>query len=157
MNSNPKSFQCNKEIEQIVKRLEQGSVLTRFYKKGYKTERRHLSVKLDTRQLIWCFLPQTKCSSSISVINLRDIKEVRIGSISKFVDRISICNDQLNNNNTCSSDSRNSITSNCSLINNQANISTNSRKCFELNQCFVVFYGTGFNLKTLTCAGTCLA
>lgn len=45
------------EIEQIYRKLEQGSDLLKFYLKG-KPERRTFCVKLETRQVI-CFRPVT--------------------------------------------------------------------------------------------------
>ncbi len=73
----------SREMEQIVHRLEQGSVLTKFYNKG-KPERKTFFVKLETRQLVWTVSGKTAVEGCI---HLREVKEVRIGPISKIFDK----------------------------------------------------------------------
>jgi phosphatidylinositol phospholipase C gamma-1 len=74
---------ASKETEQIVRRLEQGSVLTKFYNKG-KPERKTFFVRLETRQLVWTVSGKTAIEGSL---DLREVKEVRIGPISKIFDK----------------------------------------------------------------------
>ncbi|XP_054165065.1 1-phosphatidylinositol 4,5-bisphosphate phosphodiesterase gamma-1-like isoform X2 [Oppia nitens] len=73
-----------KEMSAIIQRLENGLVLAKFFNKA-KPERRKFAVKLKTRQLIWTD-PQK--STIEGIIDLREVKEVRIGPINKIMDRM---------------------------------------------------------------------
>jgi hypothetical protein len=73
----------SREMEQIVHRLEQGSVLTKFYNKG-RPERKTFFVRLETRQLVWTVSGKTSIEGCL---DLREVKEVRIGPISKIFDK----------------------------------------------------------------------
>ncbi|RWS14774.1 1-phosphatidylinositol 4:5-bisphosphate phosphodiesterase gamma-1-like protein [Dinothrombium tinctorium] len=73
------------EMEQIIRRLEQGSVLTKFYPKG-RPEKRTFCIKRETRQLIWK-RPVAGKQIVDSFIDLREVKEVRIGMCSKVFER----------------------------------------------------------------------
>ncbi|OTF75191.1 hypothetical protein BLA29_004145 [Euroglyphus maynei] len=119
----------NKELEHIIQRLEQGTTLTHFKRKYPKIERKYFRVRLDTRQLMWFALAsnQNGPSSFIrGILDLREIKEIRLGLANN--------DDQ-------------------SILDTTTNDTDVVRK-WERNQCFIVYYGTGFNLKTLTCAAS---
>lgn len=139
---NVKLSNASKELEQIIQRLEGGTILTHFYRKGCKIERKYFAIHLDTRQLIWYSLTNggTKPSTIIrGIIDLREIKEVRIGPAKVF--------DHQNNNEIPQSPVDTNFISAFNF--------TTLRKWekWERNQCFVIYYGSAFNLKTLTCAG----
>nr|XP_027200058.1 1-phosphatidylinositol 4,5-bisphosphate phosphodiesterase gamma-2-like [Dermatophagoides pteronyssinus] len=124
----------NKELEHIIHRLEQGTILTHFKRKCPKIERKYFRLRLDTRQLLWFELSsnQNGPSSLIrGILDLRDIKEIRLG-LAKIFDN----NDQ----------------SILDLTSSTTNGSNDIVRKWERNQCFVIYYGSGFNLKTLTCA-----
>lgn len=76
---------ASKEMEQIIRRLEQGSILTKFYQKG-KPERRNFFIKLDTRQIIWQ-RPIAGKNVLEGSVDLREVKEIRIGPSSKIFER----------------------------------------------------------------------
>ena len=73
------------EVDQILKRLEQGSVLIKFFPKG-KPEKRTFVLNNDTKQLI-CLKPNAGKDITESIINLFDIKEMRIGRVSKTFEK----------------------------------------------------------------------
>ncbi|XP_035231210.1 1-phosphatidylinositol 4,5-bisphosphate phosphodiesterase gamma-1-like, partial [Stegodyphus dumicola] len=73
------------EIEQIYRKLEQGTDLLKLYLKR-KPERRTFCVKLETRQIIW--LRHVAGRNIIEgAVDLREVKEVRIGKNSKAFER----------------------------------------------------------------------
>lgn len=72
------------QIEQIIRRLEQGSVLTKLYPKR-KPEKRSFCVKRESRQLVWDVPIAGKKFEG--VVDFREIKEVRIGRCSKIFER----------------------------------------------------------------------
>lgn len=146
-----KSFNNCRELEQIVHRLEQGTVLTRFDRKGFKIQRKHFSVRLDTRQLIWHSKPingsicQNSSSMTGGVIDLREIKEIRIGWANVF-DRI------LNGGSNTINSIGDQSSSKEKGPNGTQSLTLKLDK-WERSQCFTLYYGTAFNLKTLTCSG----
>lgn len=73
------------ELDQIIKRLEQGSVLIKFFPKG-KPERRTLVLNNETKQLI-CLKPNVGKEIIESIINLFEVKEVRVGRCSKVFEK----------------------------------------------------------------------
>lgn len=73
------------ELDQITKRFEQGSVLIKFFPKA-KPEKRMLQLNNETKQLI-CLKPNAGKDVTESIINLRDIKEIRIGRVSKTFEK----------------------------------------------------------------------
>lgn len=134
------------ELDQIIHRLEQGTILTRFYRRGSKSERRFFSIRLDTRQLLWSSLATNGRPGSIrGVINLREIKQVRIGQFAKVFDRLQLL--------TTGSEPNVDGGRHSNITEPNLHTSSVSRRPMEFKQCFVVLYGTNFNLKTLTCAG----
>ena len=74
-----------RELDHIVSRLEQGSVLTKFYPKG-KPEKRFFCLRKNTRELVW-FKPVGGRNVLENYIDLRHVKEVRIGPASKIFER----------------------------------------------------------------------
>ena len=78
---------ASKEMEQIIRRLESGSVLTKFYNKN-KPERKTFFVRLETRQLLWTTGSNDRRNGIEGAIDLREVKEVRIGPLSKIMDKI---------------------------------------------------------------------
>ena len=78
---------ASKEMEQIIRRLESGSVLTKFFNKG-KPERKTFFVRLETRQLFWTTGSNDRKTGIEGSIDLREVKEVRIGPISKLMDKM---------------------------------------------------------------------
>src|SRR6185437_11913087 len=61
----------SKEMEQIIRKLEQGSTLIKFYPKG-RPEKKQFCMKLDTRQIVWL-----RPGTARSVIeNSADLREV---------------------------------------------------------------------------------
>ncbi|XP_064466965.1 1-phosphatidylinositol 4,5-bisphosphate phosphodiesterase gamma-1-like isoform X2 [Ornithodoros turicata] len=113
----PVASSCLPEIEQIIRKLEHGTSLIKFYQKG-RPEKRTFSIKLETRQVIW-WRPVTGRSIEEGAVDLREVKEVRLGRSSKMFDRWP----------------------------------EDARK-WDPAQCFVVFYGNTFRLKTLSCVAT---
>lgn len=65
------------ELDTIINRLVQGTILTKFYAKN-RVEKRTFMVRLETRQMTW-LRPVTGKSQSEGTIDLREIKEVRLG------------------------------------------------------------------------------
>ena len=101
------------ELEQLLLRLDQGSLLVKFHLKG-KPERRTFALKSDCGQLV-CMKPSAGVES---FVNLFEVREVRTGRCSKVFEKWS----------------------------------EDARK-YDNAQCFVVMYGSGFRLKSLSCVG----
>ncbi|CAL1262960.1 unnamed protein product, partial [Larinioides sclopetarius] len=111
LNSIPISMSEN---EQIYRKLEKGTNLLKVYLKR-KPERVTFCVKLETRQIL--LLKQVAGRSVLeSAVDLREVKEVRIGKNSKAFERWP----------------------------------EETRK-FQNNECFLIFYGNSFTLKSLSC------
>ena len=77
------------ELDQIIKRLEQGSVLIKFFPKG-KPEKRTLVLNNETKQLI-CLKPNAGKEITESIIDLFEVREVRIGRCSKVFEKWFVC------------------------------------------------------------------
>ncbi|CAL1272763.1 unnamed protein product [Larinioides sclopetarius] len=111
LNSIPISMSEN---EQIYRKLEKGTNLLKVYLKR-KPERVTFCVKLETRQIL--LLKQVAGRSVLeSAVDLREVKEIRIGKNSKAFERWP----------------------------------EETRK-FQNNECFLIFYGNSFTLKSLSC------
>lgn len=80
------SINCSasREMDHIISRLEQGSMLTKFYPKG-KPEKRFFCLRRNTRELVW-FKSVTERNIE-NYIDLRHVKEVRIGPVPKIFER----------------------------------------------------------------------
>ncbi|XP_076340209.1 small wing phospholipase C gamma 1 isoform X2 [Tachypleus tridentatus] len=76
---------CLPEIEQIIRKLEQGTSLMKFYPKG-RPERRMFCIRLETREIIWT-RPIGGRNIVEGRVDLRELKEVRIGKSSKMFER----------------------------------------------------------------------
>lgn len=72
------------EMEQIIRALEVGTVMIKFFPRR-KPERRSFSIKLETRQIIWQrTVGKYACEGAV---DLREVKEVRPGKVSKDFER----------------------------------------------------------------------
>ncbi|XP_065217212.1 1-phosphatidylinositol 4,5-bisphosphate phosphodiesterase gamma-1 [Planococcus citri] len=71
------------EMEQIISQLERGTIITRFYPRK-KPERKTLSIRRETRQLLWT---RTASRSHEGSIEMREVKEIRLGKFSKDFDK----------------------------------------------------------------------
>jgi len=117
-----------KEMEQILKKLESGTTLTKFYSKG-KPESRFFTVRRDTRQLLWFSRGQeegvqgtnVKNGSEEGSLDFREIKEVRMGRHCKMFEK-----------------------------------TPEDAKKWDSSHCFVVLYGNAFRLKILACSASSL-
>ncbi|KAI2805487.1 hypothetical protein RDWZM_008746 [Blomia tropicalis] len=144
ISQNVKLSQASKELETILQRLEHGTTLNRFYRKSNKLERRFFRTRLDTRQLIWFPEGSNINCRNICSLDLREIKEIRIGPKQKWLDSLL---------STPNNGNLNDLTNNGQSISTNGNIVKKWEK-YERSQCFVIFYGISFNLKTLTCAAS---
>jgi hypothetical protein len=70
------------EVDPLLRRLDQGSLLLRFYSKG-KPERRTFALKSDSGQLL-CMKPSAGVES---FVNLFEVQEVRTGRCSKVFEK----------------------------------------------------------------------
>ncbi len=147
-----------KDIEAILGRLERGLPLNRLKSSSGnsgKFERLHYRLRLDTRQLLWSSLEWAGLSSAATTgdsyfewIDLRNIKEVRLAPTAKWLDSLL-------------SDTATSIAPSRSQHAAAAANSSIKRQLWESaapeprGQCFVIYYGTKFNLSTMTLAGRC--
>lgn len=74
------------EMEQTVCMLERGTIITKYYPRR-RPEQKTLMLRRETRQLIWSSVNNSTAARSNQnfegALDLREIKEVRIGKISK--------------------------------------------------------------------------
>ncbi|XP_046996756.1 1-phosphatidylinositol 4,5-bisphosphate phosphodiesterase gamma-1 [Schistocerca americana] len=68
------------ETEQIISQLERGTVVTKFFQRK-RPERKTLMLRRETRQLVWA--RTTNIRTFEVAVDLREVKEVRIGKNSK--------------------------------------------------------------------------
>ncbi|KAK9878390.1 hypothetical protein WA026_021698 [Henosepilachna vigintioctopunctata] len=73
------------EMEKIVSQLERGTIVRKFSWKK-KSEGKKLAIRRETRQLVWSS-GNSEGKSNDGAINLREVKEVRLGKFSKDFDR----------------------------------------------------------------------
>lgn len=73
------------EMENIICQLERGTVVTKFFQKKHP-DRRILSVKRETRQVVW-YKPMSKRNVYEGAVDLREVKEVRPGRNSRDFER----------------------------------------------------------------------
>ncbi|KAH8385202.1 hypothetical protein KR200_005718 [Drosophila serrata] len=72
------------EMEQTIGMLERGTIVTKLYGKQRRPDRRHLMLIRETRQLLWATVAaQTPRTDYEGAIQLREIKEIRVGKHSK--------------------------------------------------------------------------
>lgn len=116
------------EIPQILHALDQGTVMIRFFRRrGTRPEKRIFCLKTDTFEILQYPLHRGRLTLSEETINIREIKEVRQGTISRDFERQG---EELKRMEQGSG----------------TEIST---------FCFVIYYGTDFKLKTLSVAAQC--
>lgn len=73
-------------MEQIIAQLERGTLITKFYPRK-RPERKTLSIRRETYQLMWSRNLQPQRNSYEGFIELREIKEIRVGKLSKDFER----------------------------------------------------------------------
>lgn len=74
------------EADQLISYIERGSTVFRFFPRK-RPERRTLLVRRETHQVIWCRNGTTQMHAYEGALDIRDIKEVRIGKSSKDFER----------------------------------------------------------------------
>ncbi|XP_034839388.1 1-phosphatidylinositol 4,5-bisphosphate phosphodiesterase gamma-1 isoform X1 [Maniola hyperantus] len=74
------------EADQLISYIERGSTVLRFYPRK-RPERRMLSVRRETHQVIWYRTGVPQRQAFEGALDIRDIKEVRIGKIGKEFER----------------------------------------------------------------------
>ncbi|PNF30464.1 1-phosphatidylinositol 4,5-bisphosphate phosphodiesterase gamma-1 [Cryptotermes secundus] len=72
------------EMEQIISQLERGTVVTKFYPRK-RPERKTLMIRRETRQVVWARTAATRTFES--AVDLREVKEIRVGKNSKDFER----------------------------------------------------------------------
>lgn len=70
------------EMEQIISQLERGTIVTKFSARK-KAERKTLQIRRDTRQVVWKTMSAVTKPSYEGAVDLREIKEIRLGKNSK--------------------------------------------------------------------------
>lgn len=70
------------EIEHIISQLERGTLVTKFSWRK-KADRKTLSIRRETSQIIWTRPTTLKKAAIDGAVNLGEIKEVRLGKNSK--------------------------------------------------------------------------
>ncbi|XP_077301392.1 small wing phospholipase C gamma 1 [Arctopsyche grandis] len=73
-------------MEQIIAQLERGTLVTKFYPRK-RPERKTLSIRRETYQLMWSRSLQPQQHSYEGCLELREIKEMRVGKVSKDFER----------------------------------------------------------------------
>ncbi|KAJ9579947.1 hypothetical protein L9F63_004420, partial [Diploptera punctata] len=68
------------EMEQIISHLERGTAVTKFYPRK-RPERKTLMIRRETRQIVWFRMATTRTFEG--AVDLREVKEVRVGKNSK--------------------------------------------------------------------------
>ncbi|CAH4038538.1 1-phosphatidylinositol 4,5-bisphosphate phosphodiesterase gamma-1 [Pieris brassicae] len=74
------------EADQLISYIERGSNVFKFFPRK-RPERRTLLVRRETHQVIWCRIGSTQRHSYDGALDIREIKEVRIGKSSKNFER----------------------------------------------------------------------
>uniref|UniRef100_A0A1Y1KG69 1-phosphatidylinositol 4,5-bisphosphate phosphodiesterase gamma n=1 Tax=Photinus pyralis TaxID=7054 RepID=A0A1Y1KG69_PHOPY len=74
------------EMEQIISQLERGTLVTKFSWRR-KAERKTLAIRRETRQVVWSKTVSGVKPSFDGFVDLREIKEIRIGKNSKDFDK----------------------------------------------------------------------
>ncbi|ALC48580.1 sl [Drosophila busckii] len=71
------------EMEQTICMLERGTIVTKLYGKQRRPDRRHLMLIRETRQLLWSTLAAQTRTDYEGTLQLREIREIRVGKNSK--------------------------------------------------------------------------
>lgn len=74
------------EADQLISYIERGSTILKFYPRK-RPERRSLSVRRETHQIIWSRIGVSQKNAYEGALDIRDIKEVRVGKASKHFER----------------------------------------------------------------------
>lgn len=74
------------EADQLISQIERGSTILKFYPRK-RPERRSLSVRRETHQIIWSRTGVSIKNAYEGALDIRDIKEVRVGKASKHFER----------------------------------------------------------------------
>nr|UPI11531.1 phospholipase C gamma 1 [Mythimna separata] len=74
------------EADQLISQIERGSTILKFYPRK-RPERRSLSVRRETHQIIWSRTGVSLKNAYEGALDIRDIKEVRVGKASKHFER----------------------------------------------------------------------
>lgn len=70
------------EMEQIISQLERGTLVTKFSWRK-KSERKTLAIRRETRQIVWSKTITGTKPAYDGAVDLREVKEIRIGKNSK--------------------------------------------------------------------------
>lgn len=70
------------EMEHIIAQLERGTLITKFHPRK-RPERKTLAIRRETYQLTWSRSTQPHRNSYDGCLELREVKEVRVGKNSK--------------------------------------------------------------------------
>lgn len=72
------------EMEQIVCRLERGTIISRYYNSRRRPEKKTLALRRETRQVIWTSANANSRNNNYDgSIELREVKEIRPGKSSR--------------------------------------------------------------------------
>lgn len=74
------------EMEQIISQLERGTLVNKFSLRK-KAEHKTLAIRRETRQIVWTRPTNTSKPVHDGAIDLRKIKEIRLGKNSKDFDK----------------------------------------------------------------------
>lgn len=74
------------EADQLISYIERGSSVLKFYPRK-RAERRSVSVRRETHQVIWSRASAPQRQAYEGALDIRDIKEVRVGKSSKDFER----------------------------------------------------------------------
>lgn len=70
------------EMEQIISQLERGTLVTKFFPRK-RPERKTLMLRRETRQILWTRPSTSQRTSYEGAVEIREIKEIRLGKNSK--------------------------------------------------------------------------
>lgn len=72
------------EMEQIICRLERGTIISRYYNSRRRPEKKTLALRRETRQVIWTSANANSRNNNYDgSIELREVKEIRPGKSSR--------------------------------------------------------------------------
>lgn len=74
------------EADHLIACIERGSSIVKFYPRK-RPERRFLTVRRETHQILWTRIGVSGRSAHDGALDIRDIKEVRVGKSSKDFER----------------------------------------------------------------------
>ena len=74
------------ELEQVISQLERGTLVTK-YSFRRRPEQKMLAIRRETRQIVWSRPTTSGKPTYDGAVNLREVKEVRLGKNSKDFDK----------------------------------------------------------------------